>query len=117
MKDQKCISLLLLSVLQLSVLTGVRYLQTSLENLLRQGDPNSESEGWLLENSFVETARSNFNIIKSLGKSNQIHTAVNGDPNMDVPSTAHYGPDNLPPNRHTWRVDHGAETSSQSPLV
>lgn len=79
------------------MLTGVRYLQTSLENVLRQGDPDSESDGWLLENSFVETARSNFNIIKSLGKCNQIDTANNGDPNIDVPSTAYYGPDNLPP--------------------
>ena len=84
MKDQQCLSLLLLSVLQLSVLTGVRYLQTSLENLLRQGDPNSESEGWLLENSFVETARSNFNIIKNLGKCYQ----VDDDPNINVPSVA-----------------------------
>ena len=84
---------------QLSVLTGVRYLQTSLENVLRQGDPNSESDGWLLENSFMETARTNLNIIKSLGKSNQIDTADNGDPNINVPSSskAHYGPDNVPP--------------------
>uniref|UniRef100_A0A673CFQ4 Peripherin 2-like a n=1 Tax=Sphaeramia orbicularis TaxID=375764 RepID=A0A673CFQ4_9TELE len=64
-----------LTVLILSVLTGVRYLQTSLENVLRQGDPNSESDGWLLENSFMETARTNLNIIKSLGKGNQIDTA------------------------------------------
>jgi len=83
-------------------LTGVRYLQTSLENVLKQGDPNSESEGWLLENSFVETARSNLNIIRNLGKCNQIDTAAdNGDPNINVPSatpsTTHYGPDNVPP--------------------
>lgn len=84
---------------QLSVLTGVRYLQTSLENVLRQGDPNSESDGWLLESSFIETARTNLNIIKSLGKSNQIDTATDGDPNINAPSTstAHYGPDNVPP--------------------
>lgn len=81
------------------MLTGVRFLQTSLENVLRQGDPNSESDGWLLENSFMETARTNLNIIKSLGKCNQIDTASNGDPNINVPSTskAHYGPDNVPP--------------------
>lgn len=86
---------------QLSVLTGVRYLQTSMDNVLRQGDPNSESEGWLLENSLIETARTNLNIMKSLGKSNQIDTANNGDPNINVPSTskAHYGPDNVPPNQ------------------
>uniref|UniRef100_A0A7N9AL66 Photoreceptor outer segment membrane glycoprotein 2-like n=1 Tax=Mastacembelus armatus TaxID=205130 RepID=A0A7N9AL66_9TELE len=65
-----------LTVLILSVLTGVRYLQTSLENVLKHGDPNSESDGWLLENSFIETARTNLNIIKSLGKSNQIDTEL-----------------------------------------
>lgn len=82
---------------QLSVLTGVRFLQTSLENVLKQGDPNSESDGWLLENSFMETARINLNIIKNLGKINQIDMADNGDPNIDIPSTskAHYGPENV----------------------
>ena len=86
---------------QLSVLTGVRYLQTSLENVLKQGDPDCESEGWLLENSFAETARSNLNIIKNLGKCNQIDTAENGDRNLNVPpcnpAPARYGPDNMPP--------------------
>ncbi|XP_053701282.1 photoreceptor outer segment membrane glycoprotein 2-like isoform X1 [Synchiropus splendidus] len=88
-------------LLQLSVLTGVRYLQTSLENVLRQGDPDSESDGWLLENSFMETARINLNIIKNLGKNNHVDTANNGDPNINVPSSskAHYGPDNLPPQK------------------
>ncbi|XP_010877179.1 photoreceptor outer segment membrane glycoprotein 2 [Esox lucius] len=90
-------TVLIIWLFELWVLTGVRYLQTSLENVLRQGDPDSESDGWLLENSFVETARSNFNIIKSLGKCNQIDTANNGDPNMDVSSRAHYGPENVLP--------------------
>ena len=92
-------NMLLCDSFQLSVLTGVRFLQTSLENVLRQGDPNSESEGWLLENSFMETARTNLNIIKSLSKCNQIDTANNGDPNINVPCTskANYGPDNVPP--------------------
>ncbi|MBN3305053.1 peripherin 2-like b [Amia ocellicauda] len=89
-------TVLIIWLFELSVLTGVRYLQTALENVLRQGDPDSESDGWLLENSFVETARSNFNIIKNLGKSNQINAALgNGDPNMDVP-TADYRPENVP---------------------
>lgn len=78
------------------MLTGVRYLQTALENLLLHGDPDSESEGWLLENSFSETARSSFSIIKNLGKCNQIE-ADNGDPNVNKSSTAHYGPENVPP--------------------
>ncbi|XP_058847459.1 photoreceptor outer segment membrane glycoprotein 2-like isoform X1 [Acipenser ruthenus] len=90
-------TVLIIWLFELSVLTGVRYLQTAMENVLRQGDPDSESDGWLLENSFVETARSNLNIIKNLGKSNQINAiSGNEDPNMDVP-TADYGPDNVPP--------------------
>ncbi|XP_026142602.1 photoreceptor outer segment membrane glycoprotein 2-like [Carassius auratus] len=91
------LTVLIIWLFELSVLTGVRYLQTSLENVLRQGDPECESDGWLLENSFVETARSNLNIIKHLGKFNQINISSNGDPNLDKPPTAHYGPDNVPP--------------------
>ncbi|XP_037551444.1 photoreceptor outer segment membrane glycoprotein 2 [Nematolebias whitei] len=97
------LTVLITWMFELSVLTGVRYLQTSLENVLRQGDPNSDSDGWLLENSLMETARTNMNIIKNLGKSNQIGGSNNGDPNIDVPSTskAHYGPDNVPPKHKT----------------
>lgn len=67
---------------QLLVLTGVRYLQTAMENVLRLGDMDSESDGWILENSLAETARSNFNIIKNLGKCYQ----VDDDPNINVPT-------------------------------
>ncbi|CAL8286710.1 unnamed protein product [Lota lota] len=95
------LTVLITWLFELSVLTGVRYLQTSLENVLKLGDPNSESEGWLLENSLVETARSNLNIIKNLGKCNQIDTADNGDRNLNfppcTPSTARCGPDYRPP--------------------
>ncbi|KAA0711393.1 Photoreceptor outer segment membrane glycoprotein 2 CRDS2 [Triplophysa tibetana] len=90
------LTVLIIWLFELSVLTGVRYLQTALENVWRRGDPECESEGWLLETSFVATARTNFNIIKNLGKFNQINTVSNGDPNIDRPSTAHYGPDNVP---------------------
>lgn len=69
---------------QLLVLTGVRYLQTAMENVLRLGDPESESDGWILENSLAETARTNFNIIKNLGKCYQ----VDDDPNINVPTAA-----------------------------
>lgn len=53
-----------------------------MENVLRLGDPDSESDGWILENSLAETARSNFNIIKNLGKCYQ----VDDDPNINVPN-------------------------------
>lgn len=84
-------------LLQLSVLTGVRYLQTAMENVLILGDPESESHGWLLENSCMETAKQNIKIIKNLGKFNQISTlSGKSDPNVDIP-IADYGPDNVPP--------------------
>lgn len=62
---------------------GVRYLQTAMENILQLGDPDSESDGWILENSLAETAQSNFNIIKNLRKCYQ----VDDDPNINVPTT------------------------------
>ncbi|XP_028809437.1 peripherin 2-like b isoform X2 [Denticeps clupeoides] len=83
---------ILIWLFELSVLTGVRYLQTAMENVLRQGDPDSESDGWLLENSIAETARYNFNIIKNLGKCYQ----VDDDPNIDVPSSSQFGQDPVP---------------------
>lgn len=55
-----------------------------MENVLRLGDPESESDGWILENSLAETARSNFNIIKNLGKCYQ----VDDDPNINVLTAA-----------------------------
>lgn len=61
-----------------------------MENVLRLGDPESESDGWILENSLAETARSNFNIIKNLGKCYQ----VDDDPNINVPTAA--GEEELP---------------------
>ncbi|CAB1452258.1 unnamed protein product [Pleuronectes platessa] len=70
--------------IQVMVLTGVRYLQTAMENVLQLGDPDSESDGWILENSLAETARSNFNIIKNLGKCYQ----ADEDPNINVPTAA-----------------------------
>ncbi|XP_035279779.1 photoreceptor outer segment membrane glycoprotein 2-like [Anguilla anguilla] len=84
---------LLIWLFELSVLTGVRYLQTSMENVLRQGDPESESDGWLLENSFAETARYNFNIIKNLGKCHQ--GDEEDDPNINVPTSAQSRPENV----------------------
>lgn len=82
------VTALLIWLFELSVLIGVRYLQTAMKNVLLLGDLEGESDGWLLENSFVETAKYNINIIKNLGKANQIST-VSGmnDPNIDVQNT------------------------------
>ncbi|KAM7368455.1 hypothetical protein PAMP_014669 [Pampus punctatissimus] len=78
------LTVLLIWLFELLVLTGVRYLQTAMENVLRLGEPDSESDGWILENSLAETARSNFNIIKNLGKCYQ----ADDDPNINIPTTA-----------------------------
>ncbi|XP_067847060.1 photoreceptor outer segment membrane glycoprotein 2-like isoform X2 [Heptranchias perlo] len=43
------LSVLIIWLFEILVLTGVRYLQTAMENVLLQGDPECESEGWLLE--------------------------------------------------------------------
>ncbi|XP_007574803.1 photoreceptor outer segment membrane glycoprotein 2-like [Poecilia latipinna] len=78
------LTVLLIWLFELLVLTGVRYLQTAMENVIRLGDPDSESEGWILENSLAETACYNFSIIKTLGKCYQ----VDDDPNINVPTAA-----------------------------
>lgn len=62
----------------------MRYLQTAMENLLFLGDLDSESDGWILENSLTETARWNLSIIKNLGKCYQDDD--NEDPNINVPA-------------------------------
>ncbi|XP_029352916.1 photoreceptor outer segment membrane glycoprotein 2-like [Echeneis naucrates] len=78
------LTVLLVWLFELMVLTGVRYLQTAMVNVLLLGDPDSESNGWILENSLVETAWSNFNIIKNLGKCYQ----TDDDPNINIPTAA-----------------------------
>ncbi|CAL8392190.1 photoreceptor outer segment membrane glycoprotein 2 [Gadus morhua] len=74
---------LLIWLFELLVLTGVRYLQTAMENLLLLGDLDSESDGWILENSLAETARWNLNVIKNLGKCYNVDD--DEDPNINVP--------------------------------
>ncbi|XP_078419470.1 photoreceptor outer segment membrane glycoprotein 2-like [Cetorhinus maximus] len=89
-------SVLIIWLFEVSVLIGVRYLQTAMENVFLQDDPECESEGWLLENDFVEKAKANFNITKNLHKVDQISTTSGvEDPNLDVKIAA-YGPDNIP---------------------
>ncbi|XP_033847232.2 photoreceptor outer segment membrane glycoprotein 2-like [Periophthalmus magnuspinnatus] len=64
---------------EMLVVLGVRYLQTSMESLVLIGDPESDSEAWILESSLCETLR----VIKSLGKCYH----GNDDPNIDRPIT------------------------------
>lgn len=53
-----------------------------MENVLRLGDLDSGSDGWILEDSLAETARYNLDIIKNLGKCYQ----VDDDPNLNIQS-------------------------------
>lgn len=64
------------------MLLGVRYLQTAMENVLLLGDPELQSDGWILENSLAQTARYNLQVIKNLGKCYQADQ--DHDPNMDT---------------------------------
>ncbi|XP_006638864.1 peripherin-2 [Lepisosteus oculatus] len=63
---------LLVWLLEMVVMVGLRYLHTSLESLSNPEDPESESEGWLLEKSVKETLSSFMESIKALGKTNQV---------------------------------------------
>ncbi|MGH0154880.1 UNVERIFIED_CONTAM: hypothetical protein FKN15_044506 [Acipenser sinensis] len=55
-----------------AVMVGLRYLHTSLESLSNPEDPESASEGWLLEKSVKETVNSFLQGLKSMSKSNQV---------------------------------------------
>lgn len=59
-------------VLQAAVTVGLQYLTTSLETLTDPENPESESEGWLLEKSVKETLSSIMAKIKTLGKGSQV---------------------------------------------
>lgn len=90
------VSVFLIWLFELSVLIGVRYLQTAMRNVVLMDDPQCDSDGWLLENNCVETAKHNMDIIKNIGKVNQV-SMISGmnDPNMHV-QTANHGPQNIP---------------------
>ncbi|XP_072120117.1 photoreceptor outer segment membrane glycoprotein 2-like [Mobula birostris] len=88
------LSMLFIWLFEILLLIGVRYLQTAMENVQNHGDPDSASEGWLLQNNFVEKAKTNFNIIKNLHKVDQISTISGLEDRNNV---AKYGPDNTLP--------------------
>ena len=53
-------------------MVGLQYLTTALETLTDPENPESESEGYLLEKSFKETMAGAMAMITSLGKANQV---------------------------------------------
>ncbi|XP_048203259.1 peripherin-2 [Perognathus longimembris pacificus] len=63
---------LLVGLLEGSITAGLRYLHTALESLSNPEDPESDSEGWLLEKSVPETWKAFLESLKKLGKGNQV---------------------------------------------
>ncbi|EFB21320.1 hypothetical protein PANDA_002443, partial [Ailuropoda melanoleuca] len=63
---------LLAWLFEVTITIGLRYLHTALEGVSNPEDPESESEGWLLEKSISETWKAFLESLKKLGKSNQV---------------------------------------------
>ncbi|KAL4612964.1 peripherin-2-like [Arapaima gigas] len=63
---------LLVNLLEVAVMVGLQYVNTSLSTLVNPEDPESESEGWLLEKTVKETFTDLMEKMKSLGKNNQV---------------------------------------------
>ncbi|XP_048858652.1 peripherin-2b isoform X2 [Brienomyrus brachyistius] len=69
---------LLVNILEVAVMVGLQYLNTALATLANPEDPESESEGWLLEKSFKETITDFTQKVKSLGKGVQVEAGEGG---------------------------------------
>ncbi|KAG9346199.1 hypothetical protein JZ751_008022 [Albula glossodonta] len=63
---------LLVTALEVGVMVGLQYVNTSLTTLVNPEDPESESEGWLLEKSVKETFTDIMEKMKAMGKGNQV---------------------------------------------
>ncbi|KAJ8365409.1 hypothetical protein SKAU_G00142400 [Synaphobranchus kaupii] len=63
---------LLVTILEVGVMVGLQYVKTSLATLVNPEDPESESEGWLLEKSVKETFTDIMGKMKAMGKRNQV---------------------------------------------
>lgn len=58
------------------MLVGLQYVNTSQSTLVNPEDPESESEGWILEKTLKETFTDIIVKIKAMGKSNQVEEGV-----------------------------------------
>lgn len=61
---------------QVAVMVGLQYVNTSLSTLVNPEDPESESEGWILEKPVKETFTDIIAKLKAVGKSNQVEEGV-----------------------------------------
>ena len=53
-------------------MVGLQYVNTSLSTLANPEDPESESEGWILEKTVKETFTDIMAKMKNMGKGNQV---------------------------------------------
>lgn len=56
---------------------GLQYINTSLSTLVNPEDPESESEGWILEKTVKETFTDIMAKMKAMGKGNQVDEGAN----------------------------------------
>lgn len=56
---------------------GLQYVNTSLSTLVNPEDPESESEGWILEKTVKETFTDIMAKMKAMGKGNQVDEGAN----------------------------------------
>ncbi|KAL6475419.1 hypothetical protein SRHO_G00157790 [Serrasalmus rhombeus] len=63
---------LLVTILEVAVMVGLQYVNTSLSTLVNPEDPESESEGWILEKTVKETFTDIMAKMKAMGKGNQV---------------------------------------------
>ncbi|XP_005997452.1 peripherin-2b [Latimeria chalumnae] len=74
-------------LLEVSVMIGLRYLHTSLENVNLE-NPECETEGWLLESSLKDTLKSTLENIKKVFKFNQVKAGAENQENVEAPAVA-----------------------------
>lgn len=60
------------SPLQVAVTIGLQYVNTSLSTLANPDDPESESEGWILEKTVGETFTDIMDKMKAMGKGSKV---------------------------------------------
>uniref|UniRef100_A0A452GJX3 Peripherin-2 n=1 Tax=Gopherus agassizii TaxID=38772 RepID=A0A452GJX3_9SAUR len=71
---------------EVSVMVGLRLLQTALESIANPEDPECESEGWLLEQSLTDTFKSALESLKKIGKFNQVDAGAEGEEGGKTPA-------------------------------
>ena len=59
---------------------GLQYVNTSLSTLANPEDPESESEGWILEKTVKETFTDLMATMKAMGKANQVDEGAGAEP-------------------------------------